>query len=89
MLRSSGWTEENGVYSDDIRLLYNKYSPAAGGEYYKADFKTNTVYYLSFYTKNETTNGGIKFSFSYVNDNISANSSTVTNNALQILQNSR
>ena len=81
LLKASGWTEENGIYSGDVRLLYEKYAPTAGGEYLYTDFKDNTVYFLSFYTKNATTSGGIKFNFSYVNEGVAANNSSVTSNA--------
>ena len=83
ILEATGWTELNGVYSGDIRYLYQEYNPGySGGKYYLDIFKPETVYFLSFETKNETTNGGVKFAFDYLDDGVDINYTSTTSFAL-------
>ncbi len=80
LLKAYGWAENNGEYSGDVRYLYETYSPSYGGEYIHTDFKPSTIYCLSFYTKNATTSGGVKFYFGYVEEGVEGSSSSVTSN---------
>lgn len=74
LLEATDWTEENGVYSGDIRFLYQKYHPSySGGKYFLNIFKPKTVYSLSFETKNATINGGVKFAFNYLEEGVDVN----------------
>ena len=80
LLTATGWTEENGVYSGDVRYLYDKWNPESSGEYLYTNFKANTVYTASFVTKNETTSGGFRFGFKYVNPNAEVSRTPVNSN---------
>ena len=73
LLAASGWTESNGIYSGNSAALNVLYNMNDGTPIF-AEFKENTQYTLTFYSRIEadTDKTGVTFSFVYSDGTMSS-----------------